>query len=110
MKITKQTINKIKELKKKGKTPKEISIKLKLAYSLVLYHYSDDYRKKSIERNKKTQKENPRRNKENYKKYQRKYQNKRYKEDEEFREKIKKWNREYQKRKYDQIKYNKKGE
>jgi len=48
MKLTKKQINKIKELKEKGSTAKEISIELKIPTSTVQYHYDENNKNRQI--------------------------------------------------------------
>lgn len=91
--ITKETKNKIVNLRKKGLTLAVIAKQLGLSTSTVAYHSSADYKKKSIARAIKNQKPRDRRE------YNRIYQAKRYKNDLEFREKMKKDNRENWQRK-----------
>ena len=109
--MNKETISKIKKLKKKGKNPTEISKLLNIPYSTVQYHYDDEARKRHIAHVKLMQKEKPqKRNKKKNREYQRKYHNRRYKEDEEYREKMKKANREHQRKVYALKKKEKKNE
>lgn len=100
MKLTKEQKNKIKELKEKGKTPKEISEQLEIPYATTLYHSNQDVRKKQIENSLKYQRNNPQaRDYEKYKKYQKKYQNNYY-HNPENHERLKEYHREYQRERY----------
>ena len=79
MKITKEQIKQIKQLKEKGKKQIEISKELEIPNSTVQYYFSDRQKEKTKERSKKRYKEKgDTRDKEHYKEYQRIYQNKRY--------------------------------
>lgn len=91
----------IKKLKEQGKKPMEISKELNIPYSTVMYHYNDEYRLRHIEHCKIMRKENPPKiNKVKYRNYQRKYHNRRYKEDEVYREKCKEANKLNQRKAY----------
>lgn len=91
----------IQQLKKEGKNQITISKELNLPYSTVRYYYNEDARLKHIEHVKLMQKEKPqKRNKVKGREYQRKYHNKRYKEDEVYREKLKEANRINQRKVY----------
>ena len=75
MKVNKQAIL---ELKEKGLTAKEISVKLKLPYASVFYHYDENKRKVTIKKNSLYQKKNKPKRGDAYREYQRKYHNERY--------------------------------
>lgn len=99
MKTTKEQINKIKELKKKGKTMVEISKELNLPYSTVQYYFNSKYKENQLKRSKEyVKKHGITRNEKNYKEYQRNYHAKKYNEDPDYREKLKKLNRENQRK------------
>jgi len=97
MKITKEIRNKIKELRDQGKRVCDIQKELGMQQSQVSYYFNDKSRLKRIKKAVEYAKQNPRKITEKYREYQRKYHNKRYKEDETFREKVKRKSREYQK-------------
>jgi len=95
MKVTKEQISKIKELKQQGKKIVEISRELNIPYKIVCYYSNEKSREKYIERAKKYQKESKlNRDKKNYREYQREYHKKRYETNLQYREYIKKKNRE----------------
>lgn len=99
MRLTNKQIEKIKKLKELKQTPKDISIKLKIPYSTVLYHYSEEYKfktkQKAIKNNKKYKKD-----KIKNKEYQKKYHKKKYETDPIYREYIQTKNRENQRKRY----------
>jgi len=73
----------MKDLRAKGFPYKKIGSILSISQSTVLYHLNKEYKEKAISRSIKNQKPRDR------KEYMRNYQNKKYKENEEFREKQK---------------------
>lgn len=79
MKVNKQAIL---ELKEKGLTAKEISVKLKLPYASVFYHYDEDNRNNVIKKNAIYQKKNKPKRGDAYREYQRKYHKEWYKKKE----------------------------
>ena len=94
MKITKKQINKIRDLKEKGKIISEIVKIIKIPRSTVTYYFNDDYKEKQIERSKDyLNKNGDKRNKDNYREYQKNYHRDRYNNDKEYREKVKERNR-----------------
>lgn len=78
MKLTTKQINKIKELKKEGKTIKQIAIELKIPYSTTIYHFSEKRKQEAKEYQKKYQKRHPPKRTDRLREYQRKYQHDRY--------------------------------
>jgi len=78
MKLTKKQINKIKELKEKRSTAKEISIELKIPTSTVQYHYDENNKNRQIKYQQEYQKKNPPIRGDRYRNYQREYQRARY--------------------------------
>lgn len=95
-----ETINKIQELKKKGKTCKEVSEILKISYSKCLYHYNKEYGIKQIERSKQWSKENPdKKDKEKVRAYNKKYRSDYY-HDTENHERLKEYHRNWEKKRY----------
>ena len=96
IRLTKEDISKIKELKNK-KTYQEIADLFNVSISTINYHVNLLHQQRVKDRNRKnilTPKQEKNKNK-----YQREYRKKRYHEDEEFREKIKKRAREYKRSK-----------
>jgi hypothetical protein len=106
MKLTKQQITKIKELKKEGKTAKEISSILKVSLSTIQYHYDPKVKKRQLNYQKEYQKKNPQIRGDEFREYQRKYSNKFY-HSAENHERLKKYHRDYQKKRYDALKKSK---
>ena len=92
-KVTKQQKELMKELRSKGLSYKEIADKLNIKPNIVQYHLNEESRIKSIDRCKKNYKKLSSEEKKKLTKkrvpYMREYLNKRYKTDEEFREKHK---------------------
>lgn len=78
MKVTKDQVNQIKQLKEKGLSLNELFLKLKLPRSTIEYYYSEKRREGAINYQKKYQKENPPKRGDKYKDYQREYHKKRY--------------------------------
>jgi hypothetical protein len=102
--MEKQTKEKIKELKKQGKTCKEVSDQLQIPYSNCLYYYNEDYKKKAIEKAKQWTKANPDKlNKDRIRVYQKKYSNDYYHSPENH-ERLKEYYREYQRKRYNSLK------
>lgn len=92
--ITEQIRDKMKVMRKNGISDKKIAEIMKIPPSTVQYHLNPEQKQKQIERSVKNEKQRDRR------KYMREYMSKRYKNDEEFKERLKKSNRDYQRRKY----------
>ena len=78
MKLKEKIINKIKELKEKGKKTKQIAAKLKISYSTTFYHFSETRKQKAKEYQANYQKRNKPKRGDKYRDYQRDYQYKRY--------------------------------
>lgn len=78
MKLTKEQIEKIQELKEKGLRPYQIAKELNLKFQTVLYHYNEEFRKKAIKRNLIYQKKNPPKRTDKLREYQREYHKARY--------------------------------
>lgn len=91
-KITKEVIEKMRELKSKGYSYTQISFKLRVNTQTILYHLNEKYREKRKKSSRKIMKKRYKklRGDENRKEYARNYCRKRYKNDVEFREKQKK--------------------
>ncbi len=87
-KVTEKEKEKIREMRKEGKTLVEIGEKLKISPSTVAYHSSEEQRQVAIKRSTRNRKPLNKEQKENKKKYTRKYHARRYKNDEEFRNRI----------------------
>ena len=77
MKLTKKQIELIKKLKE-TLTPKELSIKLNITYSTVLYYYDPKNKARKIKYQLNYQKINKPKRTDKLREYQRIYQNKRY--------------------------------
>jgi hypothetical protein len=86
--MNQQRVEAIKFLQEKGLSKKEICSELSISYTMLKYYTNEEYRNKTIKRIIEYIKNNPPLRGEDYKKYQREYQNKRYKEDPEFRRKV----------------------
>lgn len=100
MKVTKEQIKRMKELRKEGLSFRKIATIMGIKWGTVGYHLDKESRKKSwkkywyglpIEKRRKIRKR--------YHPYIREYQKRRYQEDEEYREKQKQRVKEYYKRK-----------
>ena len=78
MKLTKQQIKKIEDLKKKGRTAKEVSKELNLNYQTVLYHYNPKVKEYKINYQREYQKKNKPVRDDKYREYQRIYHKERY--------------------------------
>jgi len=89
--MNKQTINKIKELKKEGKTQKEIAEIIGVAQSTVQYWVNEESRIKKIEKSKEWWKKLPNDKKKELSKkrnqYRKDYYRNKYYSDEEYRKK-----------------------
>jgi predicted transcriptional regulator len=87
-KVTPEMVKQMKELKEKGLASYDIAKKLGVSQSTVLYHLNPDYRKKlmakALERVKRITVKSPKKIE-----YTREYIKRRYREDEEFRERFK---------------------
>lgn len=78
-----KTINKIKELKQKGKSEIEVSRELKIPPSSISYYYNSNTKKRIIEYGKKYKKLHPPKRGEKYRKYQREYHRRYYEKNKE---------------------------
>jgi len=103
MRITNKQIKEIEKLGKEGKKQSEVANILKINVSTVWYHIDPERKKKKIQEQidyfrSKSLKERQRVYKQKTD-YLREYMKKRYKTDEDFRERMKQRSRDYQKRK-----------
>lgn len=102
MKLTKEQIKQILELRKRDKTYKEIAKIMGLNVSTVRYWLDDSYKDSKIKKSQKwyqnLSEEKKKEYNESQKEYRRDYYSKRYKTDSKFREYMIKKQTEYQKR------------
>jgi IS30 family transposase len=102
MKLTKEQINRIKELSKKGKSTYEIARELNKPQSTIYYWTMGNKEKLNARRRKKYNSKSPEERRQIYlrkREYQKAYRKKRYHKDKKFREKIQKMAREYKQQK-----------
>ena len=78
MKLTKEQIKKIGELKQEGISARKVSIELNLNYQTTLYYYNPKIKEYKIKYQKEYQKKNKPVRGDKYREYQRVYHNKRY--------------------------------